>query len=337
MRVQILTAMATWPEAIRWFVVPLHSSTSDVVTLVRSPGNLNFLLAIFLAGVSLAVWVRQLRAGNEMVALGIAWVWIAFAPTSGIVPLNHLRAERYLSLSLFGFALLWPALGLVVGASSRATVRRFVLPALGVLLVLGLADRTWRRMPDWRSDKALFTSDVSRDPLYREGYFELAMAKFGEGDLKGAKASLEELSELVPAFATRTSYHKPVEAFGLYCHINLELGRAQDSLPSLSMLTPDSPAIASHPRVSLCSARTLHAVGESERAISILRAIEELEGSPLRAESALLLARVFADQERFEEALKRLDEIRTDDIRSPHLFFEMSQLRGRIRRELSGR
>jgi hypothetical protein len=166
---QILTSVASWPDRLAWLLLPLQSTTSDVVRLAGSFLEPMAWLGALLAVGSLALWVRLLRRGQAVAALGLAWIWIAFLPTSGLFPLTHLRAERYLSLSVFGVGLIWPVLGSHLLRDQLPKAPRLLAPALAALLLLGLAQRSWVRTPDWSSDIALFERDLEGDPRFREG------------------------------------------------------------------------------------------------------------------------------------------------------------------------
>jgi len=47
----------------------------------------------------------MLRRGHSALAFAIAWIALCFLPTSGLAPLTHARAVRYLAPSVFGCVL----------------------------------------------------------------------------------------------------------------------------------------------------------------------------------------------------------------------------------------
>ncbi len=204
-------------------------------------------------------------------------------------------------------------------------------------MVLGLMNRSWHRMPDWRSDLALFESDVGRDSLYREGHHNLAQVHAEAGDFEKAKDSLERLRAVGEKFAGHTSSFQDEAAIDLYCRINLILGHARDSLRYFEDLRGDSPAISEFTRLSMCGALSLHAVGRSERAIEILRAVHGLEDSPWRHQAAVEIAGIYAEQGRTDEALRWLDKVQAGGLRNRALFLRIADLRRAIRRERQAR
>jgi hypothetical protein len=330
MRIQLLTSIAHWPAAVGWLLVPAQSTTSDVVRIVTSPFDLEFLVSSALVVGSAWAWLHLMRTGNEIAALGLAWIWIAFAPTSGLIPLNHLRGERYLSLSLLGLVLLWPTFGIRIRSRVAPNLGRVAIPVMAVLLVLGLAQRSWHRMPDWRSDEALFSSDVSRDPLYREGYHELAKAYVRAGDLARAREYLVALSEIGPRFSGYTSYLLISEAIRLYCGVNLHLGKARDSLRYFADLEPGSPQIAASPTLSYCGALSFMATGEDQRGREILEVLFDVADPGLRANVATALARNHAERGRFSDARHWLGMV-PPDVRSREVMEQVYEIRRMLR------
>ncbi len=325
--IQTLTGIGSWPQAMGWIMLPLQSTTSDVVTLVGSPFQPSFVSGLLFAGISLAIWWRMLGIGLEHAALGLAWIWIAFAPTSGLIPLNHMRGERYLSLSLLGLAILLPALGLHLRASLTDTRQRLIVGLLAGVLILGLAQRSWQRIPDWRSDLALFSSDVGRDPLYREGYHELAKAHIEAGDMPSAKQSLEALSQLNARFVGHASFLRAEDAIDLECQVNLSLGKAQDSMRYFESLRADSPQLQSVPSTSLCGARSLRAVGRVRQAEQVLRGLYERAPAPYPADAAVDLADIYLAQGRLSDARRWVDRVEASELRDPKQQARLGQLR----------
>lgn len=119
MSTQWLSSLAHWPTDLAWLFVPWQSNTSDAVRVVTSLADPAVWLAILLALGSLALFVIALTRGAAAPAIALAWIWIAFLPTSGLAPLLHPRAERNLFLSSFGAALLWPWLAIQLGSTLR--------------------------------------------------------------------------------------------------------------------------------------------------------------------------------------------------------------------------
>ena len=276
----LLTILSTWPDRIAWIFLPLESTTSDVVKVVRVVLEPSNVVAVVLALSAPYVFFRLLRAGRADAALGWIWIWIAFAPTSGVIPLSHIRAERHVALSSFGAA--W-VLAAAVAGLARFVAARVPRPAaqdavwvlVAVALVGGLAWQTHARIGDWRSDLTLFASDVERDPLYREGRYLLAVALAQDARFEEAREQLLELTAVNDRFQGYTSFLRQDGAVRLMCEVNLELGRQDHTLEILGRhLRPDSPALPANPAFFACGAKSLERAGRIEEARAIRRALQ---------------------------------------------------------------
>lgn len=292
----LLSVLATWPAKLAWLFAPLSSTTSDVVRVVSVVLEPDVVLAVLLALLApVAAW-RLWRAEQAMAALGLVWLWIAFIPTSGLVPLTHLRAERFLALPVFGAAFIGAAV--VSGVVSRVPQRRLraaVAVALGFLMVGGLAARTHARIPDWRSDLVLFSRDVERDPLFREGRYVLAASLFEAGDHAEARQQLHELEAVNQRFGMHASYLRQDNAVILLCRVNLALGLASETIELLgAQIRSDSGALSAAPAFFLCGAHSLEEVGRPADALEIYQAMDALPRIGQDPRVALGLARVHA-------------------------------------------
>lgn len=270
---QLLSALASWPASLGWLLLPWVSTTNDGIRIVTSAGDPGPWLGAALALCSLAAWALLLRARRPVAALGLAWIWIAFLPTSGLLPLLHARGERYLLLSAFGAALLLADLG-------AAAVARLARPRLvGVSLacaVLGLL--AWRsavRLPDWRSDETLFGVELARDPGYREGRFLLASALFEQGRHAEVEVWLRPLlrPERPP---TRTGYLNLLPVYELACANALALGRPEAALE----LEPRAGPLAASAAFQVCLGGAEEALGRVTAALLRYRAAADVLGAP---------------------------------------------------------
>lgn len=276
--VHFATAMATWPNRLAWLLLPFQSTTSDVVRIS------SFAQPLALAGLALLlsapyVWYRLVRERHPLAALGWAWIWIAFLPTSGLVPLTHMVAVRYLSLPVFGMALIIIDVVSAAVRNSGDPRRRFAVGALCAILVFGLAQRTLVRIPDWQSDLVLFGREVERHPLYREGYYILAVALAEEGRFEEAKQRIVQLQLAEEASAGYSSFLRRSDALVLVCGLNLELGEAAATVQLLAgRLRPDSSLIRTAPRLMACAAESLDRVGRTNEARELRRALDRPGG-----------------------------------------------------------
>jgi hypothetical protein len=321
---QLATSLATWPSALAWMFAPLSSSTSDAVRVVSALDDPLALAGLALALGSAAAWIALLARGHAVAAFGLAWLWIAFLPTSGLTPLLHLRSERNLFLSLYGAALL-AACG--IGALRRRGVHALACAALAVLCVLGLAQRTWQRTPDWRSTRALFSRDVAADPYHREGRLNLALESLADGNAAEALPQIDALLALRSERERNASFLRDEALFELACLVYRELGRDADALALADRELADPAAIYSNPGFFECLAPILERNAHFERALRAHSALFAIsQGDPRfalgAARSALRagrpeaarawLARIPAEAQASPAAARQIEAIRAE-------------------------
>lgn len=331
---QLASSLAFWPGAMGWLLVPVHSSTSDAVWLVESLGSPAALAGAALALGSAALFGLWLARGRGVAAFALAWIWLAFAPTSGIVPLLHARAERNLFFSVYGVALLlaWGA-----AALRRRSIPAPALAAVGTLCVLGLAERTLARQPDWRSTETLFETDVARDPRHREGRVNLVVDYLQAGRAQDAKRQADAL------LAQRhprgwSSYALDRNILELYCRANEAAGAEDDTLALY-----DAEFAGTHLSVwndlgfLRCAARSLERAGRVRDVIPIYTELARMGSPEHRAGVDVALARCHAKLGELREARAWLAGVTPELQRRAGLGRDVARVRRLIRREASAR
>jgi tetratricopeptide (TPR) repeat protein len=267
---QLLSAVANWPQELAWLFVPLHSSTSDVIRVVDSPGDAGFLLGLGLVAATAIAGVLCLRGGRPIAALGIAWIWIAYLPTAGLLPMLHANGERYWFLSAFGAALL------VADLTSALARRAGRVPATVVALALlaFLSERTLARLPSWESNLGLFEDEIARDPAYREGWFLVAVERYNRGRLREAEHALTTLLADGPEFAGTASYWNPLSVSELACTLHLALREYDEIVELESELKRRRPALLRAAPLKTCIGQAHMRLGKPATALAAFEAVE---------------------------------------------------------------
>ncbi len=338
---QIATSVANWPAALGWTFFPLHSTTSDVLRIVRSPADLRFWFGASLA-VGSAVAAVALVRRRPMSALGIVWIWIAFAPTAGLFPNLHATGERYLYLSCFGTSLLLADCVPALFARMGPRLRRPLLAGLSVATVLALGQRTWIRLPDWQSTTQLFGPAVEREPDYREGHYLLALDEFDRGLFAAAAARLLPLLKGFPprlegsspalegSSPQKTSYLNPLSAFELAC-ISLLGMQDYEGVIALDQVA----ARQRHPTHGVATFRTCvgqakNALGDTEAAQQIYLSVATELGESAPPRLAVMIARNWINLGRTTEARDSLETARDAVAGTPHLEAQVRRLSARL-------
>ncbi len=331
-KTQILTALATWPQSLAWIFVPLESSTSDVVRVVTSAWDPMAWLGMLLALGSLATWLLLLRAGRPVAAFGLAWIWIAFLPTSGLLPMPHARAERYLYLSTFGAALAVADLAPALLRWAAPGLRRWLVPALAACAVAFLAQRTWTRLPDWQSTVALFEGEVRRDPRYREAHFLLAVEYSSQGRYLEADAHLRTLRHRSASFAGTSSYLQWLPVYETACVNELALRRYEGVLRLEEEARGKRPGLFRSPTLRTCVGQAKEGLGQVQAALDTYRGVVDELGAETPPRLYLLLVRANQKLKRFDEAFEWLERAEAAAAGDPEIQREVLQLRWQLKR-----
>jgi len=281
---------------------------------------------------SVLLWLWMLYRGRAAAALGLAWIWLAYLPSANLIPAAHPWAERYVFLSVFGMALLLADVGSLVVSRIPAPARSALAATLAVGFAFGLAQRSWSRAPDWRSDRVLFERDVARDPLYREGRFELAMLLFHEGDYRTARDILEPVLEPSEEMRARASFLRTADALELDCHLSLQLRTPGRTLERLRRLEQAGSTFARSPGVRLCAGHALERSGRHAEALELYGALADSLSGPLPPQLQIALARTLVALGRPREARQWLDSVDPAAAATPELDRALRAVRRTIRR-----
>ena len=297
---QLFTAIANWPRQLGWLFLPLHSSTSDTVRIVDSLASPRLALGMALALGSALAWWRLRRAGAGIAALGLAWIWIAFAPTAGLLPLLHASGERYLFLSSFGAALLLAGLGMRWFPSAPPARRRGL--ALALLALVLLAQRTHARLPAWSSTETLFEIDLAREPAFREAYFMLGVKAAEAGRFAEASERIAPLLANDPRFQGSAGYLNWLSLAELACLTSLGRQDFEGVLALEARWQREFPAVTRAPSFRICAAQAREGLGRTAEALESYLAVAGELGAAAPTGLYVVIARDLAALGRGEEA-----------------------------------
>jgi tetratricopeptide (TPR) repeat protein len=153
---------------------------------------------LFLAGVLIAGW--RSRKTNPIVFVGVLWFFITLSVESSIFPIRDALFEHRLYLPMFGFSVV------AAHAFERLfTKRRLPACVLAIVVVFSLSVTAHSRNAVWRSDIALWSDVVSKNPLNFRGFNNLGHAFMQRGDLKAAMANYDSALRLRPDYCISLS------------------------------------------------------------------------------------------------------------------------------------
>ena len=250
--------------------------------------------------------------------LGV-WFFLTLAPTSSVLPIQDMVAERRMYLPLAAVVTLtviaaWNGLSLLP--------RRFRLTpttlgwAFFALIAGALAWRTVQRNHDYHSAIAIFTDTTRQRPHNGRAWINLGLAYHNAGQFDSAVASLQRALEVLPT--------NSVARAGVYinlANVRGSQGRYREAITHLSEALRISPYDAN---AHNCLGAALQQLGQREQAMDeFRRAIRLQPDHPLAHYNLSLLLAEVGD---FDEALPELQTARRLLPDSPEIPFKLGVL-----------
>ena len=180
------------------------------------PRGIVGVLSVVVVSVSVLGLIRSMRQ-RSLGAFGWAWFLLWMLPASGILPLRHLYAERYLFPGMWG----------LMAATTHAFFRYLPIDVanpehrrkrlISVVVAIVLAAISFNQTQYWRSDKALFAHALNQNENYVEGAVGLASYEIGEREYQQAADYAQQAIE-----ATQNpDYHSYWSPFVTYSNLGL--------------------------------------------------------------------------------------------------------------------
>jgi len=194
-----MSANIWWHYVLR-ILIPYQVQLSDAWPRVLQMSLVDVLSILAWLAAAVAVAVGLIR--RQPIALAIAWFVIWALPASGIVPLRHFRAERYLYPASWGVLLAATLLVLPWLAQLFASHAQRAVAITFTVIAICFASVTARENPFWWEDNQLFQHSVAIDPHHVEGQIELSRLALEREDyaqaVEQARGAIEQLRD--PAY-----------------------------------------------------------------------------------------------------------------------------------------
>ncbi|MGA8891730.1 MAG: tetratricopeptide repeat protein [Anaeromyxobacteraceae bacterium] len=182
-------------EYVRMLAFPSFLGTDFAyaarVALVPAPGPVLYASLLVWAPLVLGALVFLRRW--PLPSAGILWTFGALLPVLHLFPIGVLMAERLTYLPSAGFCL---AAGAVIGSVKRTPA--VVAGVAALVLLLGV--RSGVRAADWRSDLALWESEIEKAPRDVVVNNNLAVAYSARGEYAKAVPVLETAIRVAPGY-----------------------------------------------------------------------------------------------------------------------------------------
>lgn len=296
---------------LRLFLLPVGLNVDyDMPPSLTIVQHLAILWLAVLLGLGFLAW--KYRREYPMAAYGFLIFLILLAPTSSIVPIRDVIAERRVYLPSIGLLLI----GVDLLRHLRWSTARYAALAAGLFVVLGAA--TYVRAQVWSDNVLLWQDSVSKSPNKVRPRLQLGYFEMESGNCNAAVADYEAASRLEkPTYDLLVNWAYALDCAGrtdealaklreaekiehkahLYATMGMMLGKQKRNSEALDALNK---AAAVNPRFAmtyLYRGNVYMQSGEPARALEDYRQAVKLDPSIEAAQQALAMA-----ERRFEQA-----------------------------------
>ncbi len=172
---------------IRMFFLPFGQNVDPDIPIsagVLDHGAIFGLIALL--AMTIAAWIFRKRW--PLACFGVFVFLLLIAPTSSVVPIRDVLAERRLYLPFIGLLLI------LLEGMRRLPFQQVVGISAAALLACSVL--TYQRSEVWSSPLALWQDTVAKSPNKMRPRFHLAFAQYAMGDCAAAAANYEAASHL---------------------------------------------------------------------------------------------------------------------------------------------
>ena len=198
----ILTQLRAWVHSLGTLVLPLNLNVDYDFSISRSILEKEVLFSIFvLIAASLVIW--KISKSFRPVGFFALWFAINLAPTSSVIPLEDVIADRWLYLPSVGFAVIaafaaeWISRAKVIMDTRAVKLVFFFLCAL-VIELYGFS--TFLRNFTWTSNWALWEDAVAKSPNKARPHIDLGLSLTEAGVYEEGITKFTRAIELNPRY-----------------------------------------------------------------------------------------------------------------------------------------
>lgn len=265
-------------------------------------------VAMLLASIAI-VWRASRSDDGRPIAFGIAWFWLAVAPTSSVFPLAEVMNDHRPFLPFIGLnaAVVW---AVWLGANrirerapaSRGRTR--ILAVVGACVLVIHAACTFQRNRVWRTEETLWADVARKSPENGRGLMNYGLALMKRGDLAGARDLFLRAQQRLPNYSL----------------LEVNLGVVTNALGDPVAAEPHFQRAAAlepnQPKVHFFYARFLVDHGRGPEAVGYLERVLPLSPGNLEARHMLmaLYAARGADVALARMAKETLEFVSNDDV-----------------------
>ena len=223
-----------WTRMLKLFIAPtdLNVDFGFTNTVPWSfVGTLGAMASFVLASTLLiGAWLVSKR--SSVMALGLLWIFCAFLPVAGFVPIANVFAERFLYVPLLGFAVFLAGLGDLL---RKDLGRASIIASCLCILCLGVMSQ--ERTQIWKDGETLWADAVAKNPHRARARNNLGAMFLEKGMVESAGREFGAALNLDPrlgnAWANLADYHEAKRDYA----------KAKECYQTALMISDTDPAI----------------------------------------------------------------------------------------------
>ncbi len=208
------------------FVLPIRLSADPDFKVIQRWDDPRIVFGIFVIALLVSVAFRSaLKTKYRPIGFGIAWFFVALAPSSSLVPLYQIANDHRTFFPYIGLALAvgWMA-ALVVIRFEKRLVRmaalRYGLYLLIALIIGAHAHGVHRRNQVWSSKEALWYDVTLKSPANGRGLMNYGLSQMEKGNYEVALDYYNRALKIIPYYSflhinmgiLKNATNKPAEA-----------------------------------------------------------------------------------------------------------------------------
>ncbi len=274
---------------LRMLLLPIELST---LYYVEIPSRLLKIPCLLALAVLLWLLFEALRGVRRwpLFSFSVFWAIVSLLPVLQIVPINVIKADRYLYLPTAALCLLF---GAVVAESLLSRFRKLTILLIAAL-VTTFTVLTVARNAVWRNSISLWESEVARGTNRADVYNNLGIAYTRRARYDEAEKTIKHALRLRPDFAS---------AHNNLANVYRHTGRYDKALEELQMATGLTEDIVYAASGYISMGMVYEKKGEYDKALGAYRKASKL--NPVYLDDSLLLERIRFCEKKYREEGKR--------------------------------
>lgn len=260
-----------WWHYVACVLTPFQFNLSDAWPVVQSVGLVDIVAMLAVVALLITLVIGGYQRWPFVPAL--SWYILWTLPASGILPLQHFRAERSLYPASWGLLVAVVMLFLASASPAESKLARRAPAAILSVIAVWLMLTTALANMWWWNEAVLFSRSVKQDPHYLEGRMVLAENALAQGDYM----QCAEQTQLILADVENETFVAYSDPYRAYSYLGMALLRLGENEQALS-------ALQNALRYRPTSARELYNAGLASQSMGDLHAARQFYEKSLESE-----------------------------------------------------